>query len=101
LKKVIAIASAAIMAVAFTVAPVAAGEKVDICKVTPSNDVIPFFSVDLYFGHMISVSANSANAEQDVLGTWSGEDAAGPIAAFIAAGANLPNADCYVSVPAA
>jgi len=96
MKKTFGLAAAAILAISSVA--VAGNDKVDVCKVTPSNDAIPFFAGVLYFGHENSVSSNSANQPYDGPAFF-GEEAAGPIAAFQEAGAQLPNADCYIWVP--
>jgi len=83
--------------------------KVTLCHFIEANDVIPFGfgpvpTVDLWFGKAISVSQNAVEdhlAHGDSEAGFFGEVAAGPIAAFIEAGANLPAADCYMVKPMA
>ncbi len=84
-----------------------AAEKVQICHIIAANDTIPFGfgevpTVLLSFGKEISVAPAAVPAHEahgDSTTFFGGEDAAGPIAAFQAAGANLPAADCYVVGP--
>ena len=84
-----------------------AQKKVAICHIIAANDVIPFGfhgvpTVLLYFGKEISVAPAAVPAHEahgDSTTFFGGEEAAGPIAAFQAAGANLPAADCYVVGP--
>ena len=83
----------------------AGGEKVAVCHINAANDVVESFlgsTNDIYFGKEISVSPNAVEAHEahgDVgYGVWFGADAAGPIAAFQAAGVHLPAADCYIGV---
>ncbi|HUS73482.1 MAG TPA: hypothetical protein VMY06_10495 [Sedimentisphaerales bacterium] len=81
--------------------------KVAICHIIAANDVIPFSfqgppTVLLYFGKEISVAPAAVPAHEahgDSTTFFGGDVAAGPIAAFQEAGANLPAADCYVVVP--
>jgi len=87
--------------------PGKAPEKVDVCHVIEANDVIPFsFSgpptVMLHFGKVISVSENAVDVHVehgDSTTFFSGDTAAGPIAAFREAGAKLPAANCYLVKP--
>lgn len=75
--------------------------KVAICHIIAANDVIPFGPVLLYFGKEISVAPAAVPAHEahgDSTKFFGGEEAAGPIAAFREAGANLPAADCYIVV---
>jgi len=82
-------------------------EKVKVCHVIEANDVIPFsFSgpptVNLHFGKVISVSEMAVEAHTghgDSTSFFGGDEAAGPIDAFKAAGANLPAANCYTVTP--
>jgi hypothetical protein len=82
-------------------------EKVSICHIIAANDVIPFGSgpvptVLLSFGKEISVAPDAVPAHEahgDSTTFIGGETAAGQIAAFRDAGANLPAADCYVVGP--
>ncbi len=96
---VVSLALAFVLAM-FIPQAMAGGVKVEICHIIAANDVIPFFAVNLSFGKVISVSENAVAAH------LAHGDSERPffentvaIEAFIAAGAHLPAANCYIINP--